>query len=392
MPELEDVSLGGPDTHIPALDGDPSAEPTGEESIPALEDTPDADQPQDAPEGDEGAVVDGATGDDALLQQFAKRTGLDPNDPGQKKTLDTLVAKEKYIQELQGKLKASDVAAQADQPQPLTKFEQEQIQAAEAAAAAQQGKQGQAPQMPNVGQYNDVGAQWQSPSDAYQDLSRAWSHAQETGDFRPVVATEAALYERRFDAIGMPKVQALVAAQMNQFFEQHFGTMMPMLQEQAAMAQSAAAEEFAFHELEGTDSYKDIRALNQEQEGPPLTVNGEQYRNTPLNRILAENPWIMHIKRDAPDPQVADRLTYLARLKAAHSIHSKGRISAQAAKALVDAGSQQEQRRAQDAVRQSLNKGGTPSKGLDKGGAKPKSYMEELMGVGSDGPMSFSDL
>jgi len=397
MPDTDDLSFsGGPDTLIPALDGDPTPDSAAEPDIPALNDEPTStstltsDTPEEAAQTDgDGASEAAIADDDPLLLQYAKRTGLDPSDPNQRKTLETIVNKEKYIQQLKAGM--APAAAQADQPQSLTKFEQEQLQA-EQNAQAQQTQASEAPKMPTLGQYNDIGAQWQSPNDGYQALSQAWAHAQETGDMRPVIQTEAALYERRFDAIGMPKVQQFVQAQLHQFLQDRFGDVLPQLQEQARATQLSQAAEMAWKDLEGTEGFKDIRSLDQEQEGQPLVVNGEEYRNTPLNRILAENPWIMSIKRDNADPKVSDRLTYLARLKAAYSIHSKGRISNATAKALVSAGSRQEQRKQQDQVRQSLNKGGTPSRTLDKGGAKPRSYVEELMDSGNDGPISFATL
>jgi hypothetical protein len=405
MPD-EDISLGGPDTHIPALDDEPGqpgdeVQDTDTNTDVDNEGSTDTDAGSDADtdgnsddadgnsdESGNDAEGDAGDPDAALLAKFAKRTGLDPNNPQQLKTLKTLVDKEKFILELQAKLNGGQKPDGS-----LTKFERDQ-QAAQ--LKAQQEQQNtppadKAPAMPTVGTYNDVGAQWQSPQDAYIALNKAWGDAAETGDYRGVVATESAMYERRFDAIGMPKVEQLVEARLNKFMEQHFGAIMPSLQQQAMERSNAENSEFAFSELEGVDGYKDIRSLDQELEGPPLIVNGEQFRNTPLNRILTENPWIMSIKRENADPKVADRLTYLARLKAAHKIFSGGQISSQKAKSLVEAGSKLEQRKAQDRVRQSLNSGGTPSRSLDQGKAKPKGFIEELLDS-TGGPVSFADL
>lgn len=400
MPD-ESSLLGGADTHIPALDGDAgqpdeTVEEVQDEVSAGGDDTAGDESDAGAEEGDGGQEETGeesaevVEGDD-LLAQFAKRTGLDPNDPGQRKTLNTLVAKEKYIRELQAKLDGTQAGKPA--ASGLTKFEQEQQaaqdkaqQEAAAATPASGGEKG-----PAIGQYDDIGTQWQSPRDAYSALSEAWGEAAASGDYGKVVATEAAIFARRFDNIGVPRVEQLVQQRLDKFMQDNFGSIMPVIQQQAAHHSATEAQEFAMGELEATPEYKDIRSLDQEQEGPPLVVNGEKFRNTPLNRILVENPWIMSIKREHADPKVADRLTYLARLKAAHKIGTSGQISSQKAKALINAGSKQEQRKSQDRVRQSLNSGGTPGKTLETGKPKPLGYVEDLIGS-TDGPISFSDL
>ena len=163
---------------------------------------------------------------------------------------------------------------------------------------------------------------------------------------------------------------------------------MKQTMEQRELSDSAA---FALQQLEQTEGFEGIRDLLQAEEGPDIEVGGEKFKNTPLNRIVAENPWITQIRVDHKDPATARRATMIARYRAAHSIHAKQKpsgIAPETASDLVKAGATMAARTPTDRVRQSLNAGG----GASSAGTAPakQGYVEGL--VNMPGSRSFSSL
>ena len=115
---------------------------------------------------------------------------------------------------------------------------------------------------------------------------------------------------------------------------------------------------------------------------------GQEFPNTPLNRLLVKHPEIMQITATHTDPKKAERSSFIARYKLAYQMfkQSKGGVAADTAKALVEAGRTAKDREAADRTRQGINAGsGTSGLGGDK---SPKSYVAQLNSLPGEVPLS----
>lgn len=399
--DLTDVVSEGPDTHVPAIDDDPA--PAGTETTNTeVTETETNQENAETGEGQEKPAEEAAAPDaqkqvqidlkDPQVQKWINRAGLDPNSPKDLKTLKTLLDQDRYIAELQARPQTAAAANDG-----LTEFERELLKQEQEPQPQPrddkgrfQGKQGQdeakPESQPKGPAYNDIGKDWQGPDDALRSIAEAWAEAGEKQDFRKVNQIEAAIYERRFDAIAMPKIAQFVQYAIEQFAQQHLGDVVPQMRAQTQQAQEEQAFQFAMGELEKAKGFEDIAELTKEQDGPPILINGEKFGNTPLNRIIAEHPEILDIRREHKDRATADRLTFLARLRVAHAFHNSGKIAGAKASDLVKAGERIQKRADQDRIRQQLNSG-RGAGGLKK----PASFVEELQ-QDPDAPASFAAL
>lgn len=111
-------------------------------------------------------------------------------------------------------------------------------------------------------------------------------------------------------------------------------------------------------------------------EGQSIQIDGNQVPATPLNRVIAMNPWIMNIVVEDANPVVSQRKTYAARYEAAYrtwKATSAPILTPEAAKTVFTAGQQAAAVSQQNKVRQSITAPGTPTPV-----AKPKSYIDEI--------------
>jgi hypothetical protein len=398
MPETFDTSSGlggGIDTHVPSIDG---PLPGTEVADQGGETTADAETEQ-VEQSSTGETEQGSTDEttseaqpvyakDALINQlinkFAKdHPNLDPTDPQQLKILTRMAHQEKFIRELKGKQQPAD---------NLTEFERALFQPP---AAQQQPQNGQPPQQPQQPQQpgaqesiygpEDAGVSWKSPKDAYTDLAKAWTNQ----DLDTVNRIELAIAQRRASALGLLNGEQ-VTQLVQQALQDALGDVLPSVRESVESQRSHENKEFAIAELEKSGGqWSGIRDLEKEITGPPIVVNGQQFPNTRLNQILVENPEILDIRVVNKDPNVAEKLTYLARYRAVMRAEARGTVDNKKAGLLLEAGSKMAQRQMGDRVRQGLNSGSGVT-GLPNG-KKTGSFVESLLNV-DGGPRSFSEL
>jgi hypothetical protein len=334
-----------------------------------------------------------------LIEQFAKETGLNPKDPNQRKTLKRLADKELFIQKLQ-----ADHAAQKQASQPGAQTGPELLTAFEKELAAESGqKEGEQPQPAATDPtkqagtqattaaapqgYGDVGDAWKTPEDSLSALNEAWA----ANDLKKVHEVEMARFRRNFDSGIAPQllnyVNQLLDKRFQGFVEKDLGDIVPEVRRGVTERRAAESREFAIGELRKAGA-EDIEKLFEAEDGPPITYEGEQFPNTPLNRILAKHPELMRIQETHADPAKAERRTFISRYKLAYQIYKQGAagVPAATAKQLVDAGREAKERETADRTRQGINAG----PGATGRGDKPRSesYVAGLNNLPGEVPFS----
>jgi hypothetical protein len=245
-------------------------------------------------------------------------------------------------------------------------------------------------------QYNDIGKDWKGVDDAYEALVEAWKdvgEAKEKGKAAKmdrVNEIEAAIFQRRFDGIAWPVIAHILPGVVKKVIQSELSSVMPKVQQTAERELLGDAREFALAQLAATQGYEDIESLVTEEDGPPVSFRGDSYPNTPLNRMIRDMPDILDIKAEHRDPEVAARLTFLKRLRAAHKLWKQGSLRAGRVKQAMKAGAKLTARREQDRTRQTVNAGGKAT-GLPSG-RKPSSgsYAASLTNINGEG--SFASL
>lgn len=377
--------------NLPFLDGPAN----GNQAEDTTADTPDGEQP-------EGQVADGeqvADGDgevapvyskdsvlDELINKFAKdHPNLDPTTPEGLKILNRMANQEKYIRELKSK---------AASPQDgLTEWERSLLKPVAAAQPETTQAKPEAAATPVTGAQpyfdGDPGVAWKGPADAYNELSAAWSKTDAAGNPMPDHAAinriDLGIFERRASEMGYVKAPR-VAQLIEQAIQERLGDVLPNIRETVQSQRTQANKEFAVAELSKSADWANVAELETVDSKDPLVFEGESFPNTPLNRILATNPEILDINVKHKDADTAERLTYLARFRAAARIAKTGQADAGKVKQALEAGAKQRDRELGDRVRQSLN-GGLTATGKPNG-KKTGSLVHELVNDG--GPRSFN--
>jgi len=120
----------------------------------------------------------------------------------------------------------------------------------------------------------------------------------------------------------MPDVDRMAQQKAEAIFQAQFGDVLPTLRQTAAQRQAEESHSFAVSELEKA-GLENIREVVTPLGAQPLVIDGREYDDTPLNRMLSEFPEITQISvthdqsgRPYP-PQVAERLSRLERYRAA---------------------------------------------------------------------------
>jgi len=311
---------------------------------------------------------------DELVEMFAKRTGLDPKDPQQAKTLKTFADQLRYIEQLRAEKKGPT------QESALTEFEralaeEDETSSEETAAAKgepQAGKEGVKPPAADSQQqgarYGDIGDQWKTPEDSIIALEEAY----EKGDRALVHQIEVARQIRNFDTfIAKPffeTVRRRVLEDVRKLVENQLGDVIPEIRTSIQRSRSAANQDFAISQLSKVKGFEGLNKFLEPEEGPPVVIDGAEFPNSPLNRILKEYPEILDIRVLPTDPKAqqlakqhkiraedaAERLTFIRQYRAAMRYSQRNRTDA---KKLLDAGAKLAQKQEQDKTRQTLNKG-----------------------------------
>lgn len=374
------------DTHVPALDdaSTDTSTPVVDTTTPAVAPgdtaaTEDAEAPVTTETEPAAAPV--VEGVDELIQKFATEAGLDLNNPREKAIAKRLADKELFIRKQNADMAALRIANKpATTDEGLTEFEKslrpakETTPPAPAPVAAPKPGEPAAP-APNA-HPEDAGSKWTKPEDYLMDLNSAW----QANDLPKVHAIETAAWSRRFQSIAGPQIEAYVNQRVAALIQEQLGDVVPHVRQTVEQAQRTDSVDFAIQQLSKTAGFEDIGDLNKEVDGPPIKFNGEEFRNTPMNKAIAENPWLLQIRVNHADPNTASRLTNLARFRAAHKIVAGGKVPDIKAKQLMDAGKVAADKAQQDRTRQSLNGGPGAGTSLTPGKGKTGGYVaDELL-------------
>lgn len=388
----------------PALDGDEGA-PSGSEAQTDSSSIPPGTAPEGSESPEEGETQEATQAEtpqtvEDLIREFALESGLNPEDPSQRKTLKRLADKELFIRKLQADNRAllsgganGQPAAAADSGL-VTDFEKELMQGeapAQPAAAAPAPPVPAAPQAPSQApsqpsappSYGDVGDAWKTPEDSLTALNDAWGK----NDLKTVHEIEVARMKRNFDAAIAPSLLNYVRQMIARELEGSLGDVIPEARRSAAQRSVGESREFAVDQLRKAGA-ADIDALFEAQDGPPIRFGDQEFPNTPLNRILAKHPEILQISGTHSDPKKREQQAFIARYKLAYQIMKQGAagIPAETAKALVNAGREIKAGQANDRARQAINAGSGPTGVGDK--AAPKSYIGQLNSLPGEIPFS----
>lgn len=381
----ETTDTSAEETNIPALDGDEGA----------AEDESEGDDEQDQ-DGDEGDEEDASSDDqkatdtrESLMQKFAEEMGLNLNDPREKKIAQRLADKELHIRKLRGEQGAKGQQKVTTTEDGLTEFERglrsSQKDAKQETPAQQPAAKSEAAAKSEESDVEDAGAKWNSPSDAWTDLNKAWTE----GNLEAVSNIEAAIFNRQFGAIAAPQIKNFVQSELQKFFKENLGDVVPQMKQSVAERRHADAKDFAISQLSAVKGFEGVNELDVKADGDPVVFNGAEFDNTPMNRIIAENPWILSIQEKHADPDKAQKLTMMARYRAAFKVHQAGKVPSTKAKQLVEAGKKMEARTRNERTRQSLNGGNGAGTSLTQSKGKSKGYVaDELLGL--DEPTSFA--
>lgn len=332
---------------------------------------------------------------DELIQQFAKETGLSPDDPNQRKTLKRLADKELFIRKLQADnetLKGTGVPRPGDAPEFITEFEKaEQPKPTEEPPAKPVATTAPPPANTEASKYGDIGDEWKTPEDSLTALNEAWSK----NDLKGVHEVETARLRRNFDAVIAPPLFAFIdkmlEARFKAFAEKDLGDVLPQVRQTVAQQRLADDREFAVDQLRKA-GMADIDALFAVEDGPPIKFDGQEFPNTPLNRLLVKHPEIMQISVPDADRSKAQRKTFIARYRLAYQLHRQAApppVSAEVAKELVKQGEVIANGKESERARQALNSG-TGASGLGGEKAGTGGYVSELNNL--PGEISFSSL
>jgi hypothetical protein len=372
-----------------SVDDAPAADDATEEAEPVQADEGDKPESEQQETGEEGeaetttAEASDSSGDEIeqLVQQFAKETGLDPQDPSQRKTLDRLAHKEQHIHTLEAQIRDNKQSDATDDG--LTAAERE---ISDAYKEEDRPKEEPSPE----GEKADAPlyTKWKGPADAYKALAVAWDKAGTHQDYSELNEVDQNIFSARLQAS-----QPFLTRVVNSVLQQQLGELMPDIQASVQTGRADKAREYALTKLSQEEGYANINEVFREDpDAEPIMLDGDKVGNSPLNRILASNPEIMdihvtHINGKPLSETDSLRLTYLRRFRMIGNNHNRGKGDSQRAKKLVDAGAKMAERTRHDKVRQELNRGpGARSE------AKDESYGQTLARASRGGAASLSDL
>lgn len=330
---------------------------------------------------------------ETYLQTEAANMGLDPNDPRDRKVLKRLFDKDSHIHTLESERKTPPAATptEAEILQRMTEFEQQLSgtqppQTPQPQPGPAQPPQGQAvvppapmqePGLTPHGQLalGDIGDSWKEPKDAYQASNEAWQEAlSEGGNFDKVFAIDNSMFTRRL--FGHEEV---VQSMVEKFVRQRFPELLTMTH-RTRMDQD---RDFALGQLEKA-GLSDIREMFKADAGAaPITFNGTTFENSPFNRIVSQNPWLLDLRKSHSDPRKADQLSTIGKVRVAYAMWKRGAANAKPPVApaqvqqIMQNGVEMERRQQQDRARQGMNASGRGPVNNSTNG-QPQRYVQML--------------
>jgi len=341
-----------------------SAEETPDEESAEEEDT------EDAPDRVE-----------QLIQQFAKETGLNPNDPGQRKTLKRLADKEAFIEQQKATIKDLESKVSKPDEDALTEFERKLFKDDEP-------KKDEEAKPIADSRDEPVLPQWDTPEQAYKAQVVAWEKMQQ-GDFSAIADVDNRMFGLRLQGSEPYLKQAFA-----NFLEETIGPILPDMHQAVSERRGQQALNTAVAEVSKQKGYEDVKSLYTPVSDEPLiTPDGTELQNTPINRVLQENPEIRDIRvTHTPSgkplsPQDALTATRMAQLRVAYRAWKRSSSDAKTIEKAFTAGKKANKRDQSDKVRQGLNSGPGARKQTEK-----QTLGQELLRASRGDQESLSDL
>jgi hypothetical protein len=364
---------------------------TAHDDVSAADSATDAETPVDNGQITGEEVQPEATGETAdPLAALAAEYGLDLANPKQRKALEAIQAT------LQKSGDQTDAGGKDGAADELTAYERSLLgEETPAEAKPQQESPKEAEQKPlEPGKFGDVGDAWDNQAAALKALSDAYEpDAQGNVDFGKVAEINNAMFKRQFVYMALPQIQQLVQQKLDESLKQHFGDVIPKLQQERKMSEYQNSFSDVMKNLKSEKGYEDVGKLVEPVDDKPLSYGGQQFPNTPFNQMLARYPELINIRVDHKDPAVAQKLTITAKLKAANRLwkESRGTIPAAKVKDVVQAGQEIAQKNNAARTRQTLNAGASAA-GAGSKSAAGSSFVKSLNSGSAAGSMSLDDL
>jgi len=264
----------------------------------------------------------------------------------------------------------------APQPQPAV-----QPPAQPAAPQPQPVAQPAAQPQPEMPEY------LRTPEAAYNEFATAMAE----GNFAKAHEVQQNIFQLQMRAFA-PNIQQLVQSEAQRLVQEQLGDVIPVMRQQTAARQVEQNREFAIQQLE-QGGVQDIRAMFKADSDQPLVVDGQEYDNSPINRAMAQYPWLTRITVPHQDPTTAQRLTLIERYRAAvqmargsqpavptaqaQPVPQPTGIPADQARQLMAAGADLARREQEDRARQAINSGPGATA---LAGSPVRSFIEEIGG------------
>jgi hypothetical protein len=339
----------------------------GDEGVTTGDGTP-ADGNQSA------AAGDAPTNDESLLTSLAEEYGLDLGT--HRKALEQILKGKGGAQPGQQKPNDADKTDAFDpaaferellgEGQPQSTEKPADVKPAEAKPA-----DGTQPQQAPP-KYGDIGDAWKGPEDAWKAEEEAYA----AGDYKKLSEVKAAIFKRQAAPL-LNMIGELVEQRLKDFAEKDLAEDLAPIRQQRQMEREsemlAEARSKVIGGLKNLPQFKDIDAMFKAEDGKTITFNGQQFPDTPFNRLIAAHPEILNIDGDHEDPAKRRMQAFSRRYIFAHRLWRNQQkaataIPAEMAPALVEAGRGLADKDRTDLARSGVNAGaaaGTGTGGKD---------------------------
>jgi len=303
-----------------------------------------------------------------LMDTFAKSSELDLNNPREFKIARQLAEKEAINQELKLKIDPSPEAKSYldafNDPEP-----------------GQQTETPQAPAMDETAlpEFVKVARAWKSEADFTESLQNAFELPDGPEKNQAVANVMLGFQDRTFHSLYMPMIQKMIESVQ----QQELG---PVLNDVRKSKDRQVRTEVV-SKLAEMQGMEDIFELFDNASDGEIEVDGEKVPDTWINRVLAENPFILNISVKGKTPAETYKKTTAAQYSAAHRLMKAQRSSkadGPSANGYVRVGQAIEKSK-RDPERTSLN---APSGRVPAGGRKPSVFAPSS----SNGEIAMADL
>lgn len=313
------------------------------------------------------------------LSELAKKYGLDPKNVRDRKVLDGMIAMEKRLGDKDShidnqKSQLDQLRTKLSSGEYLTEYERSLLKPPSQQAQAEQRQQ---PATQTAGrqdntQYGDGYDHWRSPTDAMNEEAEAWQN----NDIGKAYEVRAAMFNRQFKHLGLPKIQELI----QQAIEQRVGPVLNDYHVNEAERADESSREFSLNEMRKDPAFDGVIREMLEPNGE-MEINGKVVPANALRRIAAENPEILEITKQGRNHQETARLSWMARYRMAARIYLAEKASKAAlpdkAKQAYKAGQQVAKQQADtEKIRQQVNK--TSSKGPARKPSADDEFLAEI--------------